>query len=232
MMQAVTLVLLVLLVGCTTLDTQESTATSTPPGVTPSTYSVRTGDTLYAIARRYNLDYQQIARLNNLGSPYPIYQGQTLRLTPAPRIPRVTGTPEAAPETVDTQLQDRVSHWRWPTQGKVINYFTERAAEQKGIKIQGVLGQAIVAVAEGKVVYSGAGIVGYGNLLVIQHKKPYLSIYGQNRHLLAQEGESVKSGQVIAEMGEDNNKSAVLYFEIRKNDRPVDPLTLLPRRAN
>ena len=100
---------------------------------------------------------------------------------------------------------------------------------KKGISIGGRRGQKIVAAATGRVVYSGSGLRGYGNLIIIKHNDTYLSAYAHNRDLVVQEGETVKAGQQISTMGVDGKGAPVLHFEIRKNGQPIDPLGQLPR---
>jgi lipoprotein NlpD len=113
--------------------------------------------------------------------------------------------------------------WRWPTKGNVIQRFAP-ANGAKGIKISGKTGQAITAAADGKVAYSGSGLRGYGQLLIIKHNGEYLSAYAHNRKLLVKEGDTVKAGQRIAEMGDSEAAQVMLHFEIRKAGKPEDPL--------
>ena len=120
----------------------------------------------------------------------------------------------------------KVTAWRWPTVGKVSRRYS--ASVHKGIDISGKRGDAIVAVAAGKVVYAGSGIVGYGDLLIIKHNEIYLSAYGHNSRLLVKEGEAVKVGQKIAEKGSSGTDTVKLHFEIRKEGKPVDPQGYLP----
>lgn len=94
----------------------------------------------------------------------------------------------------------------------------------------GKLGQPVIAAAGGKVVYSGNGLNGYGNLVIVKHNDTYLSAYAHNRKLLVKEGDMVESGQQIAEIGMINQSTALLHFEIRKQGKPVDPLKYLPKR--
>jgi lipoprotein NlpD len=109
-------------------------------------------------------------------------------------------------------------HWIWPATGKVLNAFS---ATNKGINITGRAGEPIVAVAAGQVVYAGSGLRGYGNLIIIKHNSIYLSAYAHNKSVYVKEGDWVKQGQRIAQMGNQ------LHFEIRKNGKPVNPLMLL-----
>ena len=118
-------------------------------------------------------------------------------------------------------------HLQWPTAGSVIKNYN-MASGSKGIDIAGELGQAVQAVASGKVVYSGSALKGYGELIIIKHDETYLSAYGHNRRRLVKEGEEVRAGQNIAELGLGPEQKPILHFEIRENGKPVDPLQFLP----
>ncbi|MCC8995537.1 MAG: peptidoglycan DD-metalloendopeptidase family protein [Nitrosomonas sp.] len=136
---------------------------------------------------------------------------------------------EAAPSP-DTQKNEKSTHnlstdWIWPTNGKLLSNFSKNS---KGLKISGQSGQPILASASGEVVYSGNGLRGYGNLIIIKHNNTYLSAYAHNSRILVKEGDSVTKGQKIAEMGNTDADSVQLHFEIRKNGKPVDPLIYLP----
>jgi lipoprotein NlpD len=124
-----------------------------------------------------------------------------------------------------------VKHWVWPANGRLISGYQPDAPGKKGIDIAGKKGQSVKAAAAGKVVYSGSGLVGYGRLIIIKHNETLLSAYGHNSNLLVSEGEYVKAGQVIANMGSSGTDRTRLYFEIRKNGKPVNPLRYLPRRS-
>lgn len=108
----------------------------------------------------------------------------------------------------------------------MVTRFSPRKGK-KGVDIKGQLGQPVIAAADGEVVYSGKGLIGYGNLIIVKHSSAYLSAYGHNRVLLIREGERVKQGQKIAEMGQSPKSGAILHFEIRKNGQPVNPLQFL-----
>lgn len=125
--------------------------------------------------------------------------------------------------TTLTPNTDATSGWIAPTAGKTDGY----KASSKGMDFYGNVGQPIYAVNDGKVVYSGNGLKGYGNLIIIKHDSTYLTAYAQNKTNLVKEGASVKRGQKIAEMGMDDNNKAVLHFELRKNGKPINPLTLI-----
>ncbi len=213
-----------------------------------SHYTIRSGDTLYTIAWRYGVDYKKLALWNGINPPYVIYPGQKLRVKPPAVIPRAerpqrstandptttkmvrratVAKPRNAPTVPTTQKQLR---WSWPTNGKVIRGFSIKGTGNKGIDIAGISGQSVKAASQGKVVYSGSGLLGYGQLIIIKHNETYLSAYAHNRKLLVNEGERVRVGQMIAEMGETGTNRVKLHFEIRRYGKPVDPLKYLPRK--
>ena len=117
--------------------------------------------------------------------------------------------------------------WQWPIKRNIVKTFSQTG--KKGIDIAGKVGQKVRSAANGKVVYSGSALKGYGNLLIIKHNYLYLSAYANNRRLLVKEGQLVKRGQVIAEVGFVTGKKASLHFEIRKNGHPVNPVNYLPK---
>ena len=218
-------------------------------------YQVRAGDTLYSISWRSGYDYREVAAWNNIGPPYQIHAGQRLLLTPPTTtevsktspLPNLKGQAESAPSIitlppsakaeppltappVEQDNQDTANIpavWTWPTQGKVIGSF---ASGEKGLRIAGKENQPIQAAAPGRVVYSGSGLVGLGELVIIKHDKSFLSAYAHNKKLLVKEGDQVTLGQSIAEMGNSGADRVMLYFEIRKDGKPVDPLSYLPQR--
>lgn len=120
--------------------------------------------------------------------------------------------------------------WRWPATGRVIERFMAGDATRQGVDIAGNAGDPVSATADGVVVYSGSGLVGYGELIIIKHSDEWLSAYGHNRKRLVQEGQRVQAGQQIAEMGRTGASRDELHFEIRRNGRPVDPQQYLPQR--
>ncbi len=202
----------------------------------PASHTVLSGETLYAIAWRYSLDYRSLARANGVASPYTIYPGQKLLLAsrsvpvqtvPVHTAPKPAGTPARKSATKSVPAAP-VSVWHWPAEGKIVRNFS--GTVHKGIDIDGEAGDQVKATAAGKVVYAGSGIVGYGRLLIVKHNEDYLSAYGHNRRLLVGEGESVKAGQKIAEKGSSATNSVKLHFEIRRAGKPVDPKRLLPKR--
>lgn len=152
----------------------------------------------------------------------------------APAVPAPTAAPTAVPATTPTGPAGsgafRPGQWQWPTQGQVISRYAEGDKARQGIAIAGTAGQPVRAAAAGTVVYSGAGLVGYGELIIIKHNDEWLSAYGHNRRRLVAEGASISAGQQIAELGRTGTSRDMLHFEIRRNGKPVDPAPLLPRR--
>lgn len=140
---------------------------------------------------------------------------------PAPRTP-----PKKSAKTLSTGKPV----WQWPAQGRVVRTFDARSAGKKGIAIAGKRNAPVRAAADGRVVYRGSGLVGYGRLIIVKHNNNYLSAYGHNQEFMIDEGDQVQAGQVIARMGSSGTSSVMLHFEIRRNGKPVDPLRLLPRR--
>ena len=120
--------------------------------------------------------------------------------------------------------------WRWPANGQIIRRFSAAEGGNKGIDIAGQLGDPVIAAADGRVVYAGSGLLGYGNLVIINHNREFLSAYAHNSRILVSENDMVKAGDKIAEMGQSGTDRVQLHFEIRRNGRPVDPLGHLPRR--
>ena len=118
------------------------------------------------------------------------------------------------------------TEWGWPAQGKVISGFSENAY-LKGIDIAGKMGEPILASAPGKVVYTGSGLRGYGKLIIIKHDKTFLSAYAHNSKILVKEGQEVRKGEEIGEMGDSDASQVMLHFEIRKYGKPVDPMNYL-----
>jgi len=218
-----------------------------------SAYRVKKGDTLYSISFRYGMDYKELAVINNIRSPYNIYVDQKLYFKKAKSsaIPIKTAVKQKSETNKATRWQPAVIAkqptatvtktissssanqnltWRWPTVGRVISTYSESSAGRKGIDISGTMGQAVVASAAGKVVYSGNGLARYGNLLIIKHNDVYLSAYAHNHTLLVKEDQYVKAGQNIATLGRSGTQQEQLHFEIRRNGKPVDPLRFLPKQ--
>lgn len=247
-------------------------------------YVVIRGDTLYSIAFRNGVDFRDLAQWNRIASPYTIWPGQRLVLSPSasapatrpaaasghthrapaavappfepvsrPASPASSGTsppatvataeipvagvtvpapaalPPPAPAAAGVSRVVSGVQWRWPADGQLVGRFKSGDA-MAGIEIAGKSGDPIRAAADGVVVYSGNGLVGYGELVIIKHSDSFLSAYGHNRKRLVKEGQRVTAGQQVAEMGSTGTTRNELEFQIRKDGNPVDPLGYLPPR--
>lgn len=243
-------------------------------------YRVRRDETLYSIAFSHGLDWKDVARWNDIRSPYTIYVGQELKLTEPPRqhrtaspriatrpagtTPRATtrqaevpelkksvpepqtttpapaaqkpaeqkptvAPPQPAPTPSAASAADPTG-WLWPTRGRVISTYSAGDPARKGINISGTEGQDIVASAAGDVVYSGNGLIGFGELIIIKHSDRMLTAYAHNRTRLVKEGDRVAAGAKIAEMGRNDQEQVMLHFELRVVGKPVDPMQYLPSR--
>ena len=223
-----------------------------PVDINAATHTVVRGDTVYNIAKRYQITQDNLRAWNNMADN-TISVGQVLRVKPAgytapaggaatsaartqppaasSTTPNVPSTPQAntsrvaTPATTPTVSTGGVRNtggitWQRPTAGNVITKF---GGTNKGVDIAGNPGQPVVAAADGKVVYAGSGLRGYGNLVIIQHSPTFLSAYGHNQSLLVNEGQTVKRGQTIAKMGNSDASRTQLHFEVRQNGKPVNP---------
>lgn len=217
-----------------------------PPPRKISTHIVGKGETLFSIAWGYGLDYRGLARANGIDATYTIHPGQVIKLTdnsadiasntnssthrPAyvASKPSVAATPVIKP-AVKSMGEGEVG-WQWPVSGKIIQKFSAAGNTNKGIDLDGTLGEPVLAASSGKVVYAGSGLVGYGLLIIIKHNDRYLSAYAHNRQLLVKEGDSVKAGEKISEMGSSGVDRVKLHFEIRRDGKPVNPENYLPRK--
>lgn len=204
-----------------------------PFSLSQKTYTVRKGDTLYAVAFTYDRDYRDLAAYNHLSSPYALKIGQQLRLTPArsPLKKRPSKPTRIPPRKKQRSYQPyhngRLS-WIWPVKGRISEQFIP-SQRKKGITIAGQRGDKIRAASSGVVAYAGDGLVGYGNLIIIKHNSEYLTAYGNNSKNLVKEGQKVKQGQVIADMGRVARRYYGVHFEVRKNGKPVNPLNFLQK---
>ncbi|MGI1677748.1 MAG: peptidoglycan DD-metalloendopeptidase family protein [Cellvibrionaceae bacterium] len=215
-----------------------------PPSYKITSHTVASNETLYSIAWRYGLDVRDLASTNDLGAPYLLRPGQRLNLdtrsqpthkmkkTPKNRSvdQRSKNKPLATPPRKQTSTQKHKLSWRWPASGTLLAKFGDRQALSKGIDIAAKKGEPVFAAESGSVVYAGDGLRGYGNLLIIKHEYNFLSAYAHNQKILVGEGDSVKAGQKIAEIGSSGTDRNKLHFEIRQDGNPVDPLQHLPRR--
>lgn len=155
---------------------------------------------------------EAFARLNRgESSPKPVIETKP--------DPKVEPVPPAGPDDVT---------WAWPSTGKVVAGFND--ASSKGLDFSGKPGDPVTAAGDGKVVYAGSGLRGYGELVIVKHNATFLSAYAHNRKILVKEGQSVTRGQKIAEMGNTDSDAVKLHFEIRRQGKPIDPLQYLPKK--
>jgi len=207
----------------------------------PLRHVVVRGETLYAIAFRYNEDYRRLAIVNQLPSPYTLRVGQVLRVQPQRILatqppPRARPTPTLAQPPYHPAAHALVTRsnpaanngWVWPVYGRVVSTFMPNLGK-KGIDIAGKKGEEIHAAAGGVVAYAGSGLSGYGNLIIIKHDNQFLTAYGNNARNLVREGQRIKAGQVIAKMGVVDRRFWGVHFEIRKSGLPVNPLNYLQK---
>lgn len=210
---------------------------------------VRAGDTLFSIAFQYDMDFRDLALANSLQPPYTIFVGQELNLAAnaANQLASVidtVGTPVSGNGAARSRATNGSSggvirqpiagsvplqpSWNWPHSGMLLNRYT--AGVSKGIDIAGNVGDPVLAASSGDVVYSGRGVQGSDNLIIIRHSDRYLSAYAHNSAMLVPEGTHVEVGQKIAEVGVNPAGEAMLHFEIRRDGQAIDPLQYLPAR--
>jgi lipoprotein NlpD len=217
-------------------------------------YRIKRGDTLLRIALDHGQSHRDIAEWNNIADMNQIEVDQVIRVVP-PRSAKAASSrvevkqekPSASKDVAkpsekmkeeklaknETKVEkstevvsDAGIKLSWPSKGNVIDRFDE--GKNKGIDISGKSGDPIQAAADGKVVYAGNSLRGYGNLVIVKHDNTYLTAYAHNRTLLVKEGDSVKKAQKIAEMGNTDADQVKLHFEVRKHGKPVDPMSYLP----
>ena len=159
----------------------------------------------------------------------PIVAGSSKPASPMVPASAPPSNASSAPvvNAITAPVEDEIS-WIWPSNGTVLAGFDE--VKNKGLDIGGATGDAVLASADGKVVYAGAGLRGYGNLIILKHNQVYLTAYAHNQSLLVKEDQSVKKGQKIAEMGNSDADRVKLHFEVRRQGKPVDPAKYLPSR--
>lgn len=200
------------------------------------THRVGYGETLVTIAWTYGLDHQELAAINHLELPYTLQPGQRLYVDPQ-KASVASKSHLLKPKTekklavelkpfIKPVLPQRLSQqWIWPAQGAVSEGFS---ANNRGIDIQGQQGDAILAANDGIVLYAGQHLRGYGKVILIQHSRDLVSAYAHNRQNLVAEGQTVRKGQRIAEMGKSESNQVKLHFEIREKGKPINPLRFFP----
>lgn len=231
--------LLIVLGGCSEFDYPADRAMR-ELGVsvgTPARYTVQSGDTLYQIAFAAGLDFRDVARWNNIDPPYVIYPGQSLRLRPPAGRSAERRAVASAPATEGQSTsptpsvaadRDDPDEWRWPLDGPVVRPYDPDTPGKKGIGIAADPGTPVEASASGTIVYSGDGLPGYGNLVIVKHNERFLTAYGYNQSLAVTEGDTVTAGETIARVGASDERAGELHFELRQRGEPVDPTTYLP----
>ena len=291
---------LFLMAGCASnrsapvFDRDGQPSSGYPSPVAKDVYTVKSGDTLYSIAREVGMDRRELIAMNGIENPNQISVGRVLKIKPqggATTAPITSDVVVAKPITTETMVEKRplgtntdsvkrepkagkeaysdqalalaqgqdqpkgveaVSSapksegttdskpaeptaltgdeiaWIWPASGKTVGTFSEGGS--KGVDIAGKAGDSVIASADGKVVYSGTGLRGYGKLVILKHNNTYLSAYAHNQTILVKEGQAVSKGQKIAEMGNSDADQVKLHFEVRRQGKPVDPLKYLPVR--
>ena len=212
----------------------------------PGYYTVKPGDTVIRIGLETGQNWRDVVRWNNLENPNLIEVGQVLRVAPPTSDNSQVATRPVAPGSATAAAsaarpasvasgtaapasagEDEVA-FIWPAQGPLIGSFDD--VKNKGFDIAGKSGDPILASADGRVVYAGAGLRGYGNLIILKHNNTYLTAYAHNQTLLVKEDQSVKKGQKIAEMGNSDADRVKLHFEVRRQGKPVDPAKYLPAK--
>ncbi len=213
-----------------------------------STYTVKRGDTLYAISRSTGTSVRDLARLNNISPPYTIEVGQKLKLngdaktSTTARKATTKSSSKSSTKTAAVRPSSSVPQsswppvgqrcWQWPASGKVILPYSTADGGNKGIDISAARGTPIYAAGAGKVVYVGNQLRGYGNLIMIKHSEDYITAYAHNDTMLVNNGQNVKAGQKIATMGSTDATTVRLHFQIRYRATAIDPLRYLPPQGS
>ena len=190
-------------------------------------YIVQRGDSLYSISLLYDVNYLKIANWNNIDSPYRLMIGDKIVIKSNKYRKDVGNNKKVNKNNKKIKYSKNVK-WARPHNGKVSKEFSYSDVGKKGIDISGVLGDNIYSTGDGMVVYTGNGIKGYGNLIIIKHNETFLSAYAHTSKILVEENNIVKKGQIIANLGDTDSIKPILHFQIRKNGKPVDPEKYLP----
>ncbi|MFP7006651.1 murein hydrolase activator NlpD [Klebsiella variicola] len=197
-------------------------------GATATTTSAQKSTAV--VASQPTITYSESSGEQSATKMLPNNKPETTTTTVVAPVTAPTTVSTTQPTASSTSTSSPISSWRWPTDGKVIENFSGAEGGNKGIDIAGSKGQAIVATADGRVVYAGNALRGYGNLIIIKHNDDYLSAYAHNDTMLVREQQEVKAGQKIATMGSTGTSSTRLHFEIRYKGKSVNPLQYLPQR--
>ena len=222
--------------ACTTAPTSGSSVSRRADSA--GMYRVRSGDTLALIARANGVSVANLMAWNGLSNPNYLEVGWRLRVRPnasgSTSIATPTPTPGRAQTTisdpeikVNTAITNPVS-WIWPSSNSLIRNFDGNLT--KGIVFGGERGSPVLAASAGEVIYAGSNLRGYGNMVVIKHNDTWSSVYANNEELFVTQGQRVSAGQKIANEGDSDASRTQLYFEIRQNSKPIDPMRVLPNR--
>jgi murein DD-endopeptidase MepM/ murein hydrolase activator NlpD len=201
-----------------------------------SYYKVQKGETIYRIARNHNIDVNALMALNEIKEPSSLKQGTLLYIPNQKAIPQMAEEMPSSSaaesitqvKNIDTTRDDK-SKYVWPVHGRVITKFG-KASEKKydGVNIEGLWGEEVRAISDGKVLYSGSGVKGYGNMVIIRHGGRLYSVYALNSENLVSKGDEVRKSQVIAKVGGiPRIGKSFLHFQIRDGKKAVDPLNYL-----
>lgn len=244
----VALTAIILVTGCSSHNSAPVSSRSAPPSNRILVHQVESGETLYSIAWRYDLDFRKLARANGIREPFVISRGQLVSLDTSKissaaaktvnksekktkiaaskantnvvtSAPKSTKTLKNKPKSASSQVVYGTNwQWKWPVKGKIVESYSLPKLH-KGIKIKSVSRAAVRSSAPGLVVYAGEGLRGYGKLVIIKHSEILLSAYAHNDQIMVREGQTVRQTEIISRLGSDGT----MYFEIRKDGYPVDP---------
>ena len=201
-------------------------------------YNIYSGQKLFLVAKNKG---KSVKASSNKHSSKKQTKSSNLTSTKVVKKPIASSKKQAYGENVSkkriaqnnspkTNFSQKISHWRWPVKGQIIANFSSKAQGNKGIDIAGRRGTSIRATANGKVVYAGSALRGYGKLVIIKHNDDYLSAYAHNDKILVKEQQQIKSGDVIAKMGNSDAQRVMLHFEVRFRGKSVNPLKYLPKK--
>ena len=190
----------------------------------PATHQVKQGESLFSIARRYDLDYRQLARWNQIEGNYVIKPGQELVIRPDADASGSAQQPAAPAVAAKPPQQGPKKIWKWPTKNRP-DY--TKSDDRKGLIITTSKDGAVLAVRDGSVVYAGAELKEYGKMVLISHADGFLTVYAQNAELLVKEGQRVARGARIATADLNASGGRNFYFEIRQGGKVADAARLL-----
>ena len=226
---------LVFLSGCTTQSKAVVVERSSVGSQDVSYYVVAPGDSLYSIAWRFNTQAERLAEFNGIDPPYLIQPGWRLSLRSGnhrvgkkklnTKDKRYTGKPESkGRDSPGTSVQKYTGAWRWPVEAVVTRPF---GSDNKGVDFVLTRGQTIYVAAAGLVVYTGPGLGGFRNLVIVKHDAYYLTAYGMNTDYLVAEGDAVSADRGIARVLSSANNGGKFHFEVRREGKPVNPNQLV-----